>query len=248
MSLSHAGPSLRKRARALWNRWTVHFGLAWSDLFPEGGESYSTKQKRKNKAWLDVDPLETRQMPSYSASLFAYAAADPFQDQSQSVGRTSVSLLEGSASQSIPVNIYRSDTGGPSALVYNSNTVGVKPIVTVQVTSGGGDPVPTSISVTLVFNGHSNTPVTFSTSGHSAGDTYLLGVQEGNQITSSAYYSWSMSISLLHGMQPPTVLSPSGSMPIVVRDTSSDSFGRGWSYVGLDKLLPDASGAMYVFG
>ena len=187
-------------------------------------------------------------MPSFGLSLYANAADDPLQGTSTSEGRTTVGLLDGNASESIPVYVSRQDTGGAVNFVYDSNTVNVKPIVTVQLTSGGGDPVPTGIDADLTFNGTTDTTVSFTTTGHSAGDTYLLGVQHATQITASGEYSWSMSVTLHFSGQADQMVSANGSMPLVVRDTSSDSFGKGWSLQGLDKLVIDGSGALYVYG
>jgi RHS repeat-associated protein len=248
MSLSTQRPSLWNRWQALMHRWSMDFGIAWGDFLAREVESYSTKQKRKNKAFLDVDPLESRQMPSFGLSLYANAAPDPFQGQYTSVGRTGISVLDGSASQAIPLYVSRADTGAPINLVYNSNSVTVNPIVTVQLTSAGGDPIPSSIDATLTFNGSADTPVHFTTTGHSAGDTYLLGVQHATQITSSGNYAWSMSVTVHITGQSDVVVSANGSMPVVVRDTSSDYLGRGWSLQGLDSLVIDGSGALYVYG
>ncbi len=113
MSQSTSRPSLLNRWQALLHRWTMHFGLAWSDFFQRSEETYSTKQGRKNKARLEVDALETRQMPSFALSLFANAAPDPFQGQYSAAGRTGISLLDGGASQTIPIYVSRVDTGAP---------------------------------------------------------------------------------------------------------------------------------------
>src|SRR5262249_5358136 len=59
---------------------------------------------------------------------------------------------------------------------------------------------------------------------------------------------WSMSATLHFSGQADQVVSSSGSMPVVVRDTSSDYLGRGWSLEGLDSLVIDGSGALYVYG
>ena len=70
------------------------------------------------------------------------------------------------------------DVGGNPALVNDSDTVNVKPIVEATLLSDSGGSVPSQIQVQLTWNnGAPQSWVNFSTSGHSAGDTYLLAVQ-----------------------------------------------------------------------
>src|SRR5258706_11901332 len=52
-------PSLRERFHSLAHRWTMHVGVAWNDLF--GSAEDSNTRRRKNKAWLDIEPLEKRE-------------------------------------------------------------------------------------------------------------------------------------------------------------------------------------------
>ena len=61
------------------------------------------------------------------------------------------------------------------------------PILQFEITSTGADPIPISIDATLTFNGSANSPVTFSTSGHSAGDTYLIGLQHNIALNRSGF-------------------------------------------------------------
>src|SRR5262249_37619559 len=133
-----ASLSLGQRWRNLARRWT-NFAL-WTVEDCVMGYGKPEGKPRKRSTLLEVLPLEDRQMPSFGISLFANAAPDAPQGTYSSVGRTDVGLLDGDARLQIPISIYRSDTGGPTALVYDSNTVNVHPIVTVQVTSLGSDP------------------------------------------------------------------------------------------------------------
>src|SRR4051794_32809570 len=87
--------------------------------------------------------------------------------------------------------------GGPTALVYNSNTVDVRPVVLTQVDTNPSGPVPTQIQARLTWNGGSPGGwVTFSTSGHSAGDSYLLGLQLGSAVSTSGRYSYTVDVSV----------------------------------------------------
>src|SRR5207302_49166 len=85
--------------------------------------------------------------------------------------------------------------GGNPALVYDSSTVNPKPIIEATLDSDPSGSVPTNISVQLTWNGGTpQTAVNFSTTGHSAGDVYLLDAQVASAVTSTGAYSWSLSI------------------------------------------------------
>jgi RHS repeat-associated protein len=213
------------------------------------------RQPRKSAVRLEVDPLEIRQLPSFALSLFSDAVADPIQGATTQVGQATVGMQDGNASVNVPLDFFRSQDGffrddpnGPTALVYNSNTVSVEPVLQFQLTSAGGDPVPSSIQATLTFNGTADSQVTFSTTGHSAGDTYLLGLQHATAIASSGYYAWSVAVVVNITGQSPVNLSASGNTGLVVRDTSNDYLGRGWGLQGMDSIVSASGGVLYVYG
>src|SRR5579864_6608903 len=231
--------SLQQRWQTLVRRWVKPIGVAWNDLFGE------LPWEKRRRAHLDIEPLERRELFSYGISLFSNAAPDPLQGTSVSVGRANIGLLDGNTQLAVPLNLSLSDPNTTNSLVYNSDTVNVHPVVAVQITSGVGDAVPTSLVASFTFNGV-NTVQTFTTTGHSAGDTYLLAVQDSSQITSTGYYSWSMQVTVNY-TGGPTVLSTSGSMPIVVND-NSNYFGAGWSLDGMDSVVPVTGGVLLVYG
>jgi hypothetical protein len=103
-------------------------------------------------------------------------------------------------------------------LTYNSDTVEVRPVVQVALSSGSNDPVPTSISADLTFNGVDSGPVQFSVAGHNPGGTYLLAVQDPTAITASGNYAWSMTV---------TVKTSGGSTPLILSGTMSVGIGAG---------------------
>src|SRR6266508_3920990 len=81
----------------------------------------------------------------------------------------------------------------PSLVFFNDN-VAPRPIIEFVLTRNAGLGVPTRIEVDFTFDGTAQTTVTFSTSGHSAGDTYLLAGQAASAVTSTRAYSWSATI------------------------------------------------------
>src|SRR5262249_48659240 len=107
---------------------------------------------------------------------------DPTQGLPLAVGPANIDLAKGnfSISQALGGDC---GCGGYPVLDFQSDTVAVKPIITATVASSSSDPVPTQITATLTWNGTPQTPVTYNTTGHSAGDTYLVGDQVASAIT-----------------------------------------------------------------
>ncbi len=71
------------------------------------------------------------------------------------------------------------------SLAYNSDTVDVQPIIQTTFQTDANVPVPTRIQVTLTWNGTTQAPVIFQTTGHSPGDEYLLSVEVASAVTST---------------------------------------------------------------
>jgi RHS repeat-associated protein len=149
-----------------------------------------------------------------------------------------------------PLDLNRSPgnpvLGGPPALVYNSGTVNVKPIVEVSFTSDPNQGVPTSIQGQLTWNGSAQSAVTFSTSGHSAGDVYALDLQ-GPVVSSTGYYPWTVTLTITPASGAVYTRTVSGNAAVVA-NASSDYFGEGWSLAGLDRIVSVTGGALLVSG
>ncbi len=128
------------------------------------------------------------------------------------------------------------------ALSYNSDSVNVQPIFIVTLPTNAANGVPTQIQAQLTWN--NGTPqawVTFSTSGHSAGDTYALGLQVSGAVTTTGLYPWKIEVkaTLSGGTTIDVVLT--GTAPVVANG-SGDAFGPGWSLAGLDRLVAVSAG------
>jgi RHS repeat-associated protein len=138
--------------------------------------------------------------------------------------------------------------GGAPALVYASATVAPQPIVEATLATDSLDAVPTSLQARLTWNGGSpGSWVTFSTSGHSAGDTYVMDIQVGSAVTSTGLYSWTMDVKATYPNSYVVTRSVSGSTPVVVIGTATP-FGQGWGLAGLDRLIPVSGGVLWVYG
>src|SRR5262249_33012426 len=110
---------------------------------------------------------------------------------------------------------------------------------------------PTEIKVQLTWdNGTPQNWVTFSTTGHSAGDVYLLDVQAANTVTQTRSYPWKIEVQAT--LQDSSVIHfiHTGSTLVVVNDNplSPNPFGNGWSLAGVDQLLTDTNGIWWVYG
>ena len=115
-------------------------------------------------------------------------------------------------------------------LVQNTATASPKPIIAVYVATDGADPVPNNIQARLTWdNGTAQSWQTFATTGHSAGDTYLIGLQVGTAVTASGTYPWEVDIKLNYtsSTEEYTV---AGSKTVQVNTV----FGHGWGIDGID--------------
>lgn len=133
------------------------------------------------------------------------------------------------------------------ALVYNSDTVSVRPIITTTLASDPQGPVPVQLQVRLTWNGQQQPWVSFGTNGHRPGDVYLLPVQDATPVTSSGVYPWTVQVqATLPGGQ---VISQTmdGTSAVVVNGPD-DPFGAGWSLAGLDHLVHVNGGVLWVSG
>ncbi len=110
--------------------------------------------------------------------------------------------------------------GGDPALVYNSQTVAVRPIVEVNLATDPQQPLPASVQVRLTWNGVSQGWVSFSTAGHQPGDSYLLAVQVGQPVGATGLYTWQAETRLDYGNGLVLDGTLGGQSAVVVRDQS----------------------------
>jgi RHS repeat-associated protein len=178
---------------------------------------------------------------------------EPEQSQPLAINQAAAELNTGGLLLTYPLDFDQSpgtSVGGNPALVYNSNTVAVRPIVEVNLGSSSGDPVPSKIQVQLV--GDNASLHTFATTGHVAGDAYLLGAELSapatftGQVTRTAH----VHIQFAGGLAVDTEVSARG--PEVVRDIltgpQADPFGAGWGIAGVDRLFFNCDGVSWVTG
>ena len=163
---------------------------------------------------------------------------DPSQGYLVPIGEAQVDPNSGALILSQPLDFSRSDSGrafdSPS-LVYNSSTVNNRPIIDATLASSPSDPVPTSIVATLTIDGTAQAPVTFSTTGHQPGDTYLVAVQAATSL-STGIHTWQLEVDSYLPGGSVVVRTQTGQLGAV--DRSQSSFG-GWSLSDLNQLFQD---------
>ncbi len=125
------------------------------------------------------------------------------------------------------------DRSGPAVLTAYS---------VVQVQTPNNASLPASIATRLTFNGVAGATMTYSTSGLSAGSTLTLALQSSTQITASGLYNYSVTVQP-YGGSADTL---SGSTFVVAEDGSA--LGAGWTFRGVDQLIPLTGGVLRVYG
>jgi len=177
---------------------------------------------------------------------------DPEQSTTYSFGLAQTAINTGGFRIFNPLDFDLSpgtSVGGSPALVYNEEIVNPRPIIEATLDSDPSGSVPTNISVQLTWNnGTPQTAVNFATTGHSAGDVYLLAAQVSSAVvTSTGAYPWSLTVIATFSGGPPVTRNLSGTAYVVVSPTN-DPFLKGWSLAGFDQLVPVSGGIMYVYG
>ena len=170
------------------------------------------------------------------------------------IGATQVDINLGAARLSQPLDFDLSpgtDVGGNPALVYNSATVDVRPIIQLAVNTDPNQSLPITVDMCLTWNGGSpQTPTPYFPFGFNPGDRFVGIVQVSSALTQTDYYSWSVMVTLNY--TTPMVFTVSGNIPVVVADSSvsgqKDAFGAGWGIAGVNRLVPVTGGMVYAYG
>jgi hypothetical protein len=136
-----------------------------------------------NPAITTVDILEPAEVRS----------EDPRTGMLVPVGETQVDVNMGSFRLSQPLDFDLSpgtDVGGNPALVYNSGTVSVRPIIQVPVYTDPNKSFPTEIDMRLTWNGGTPQSWTVYSPSGSPGDIVVGAVQLNTAVAQTGYYSW----------------------------------------------------------
>jgi RHS repeat-associated protein len=156
-------------------------------------------------------------------------------------------LQRGNVTLSQPLDLDQSPgtaDGGSPALVYNSERVGVKPIIQASVQLDNSISSYGTLTATLTWNG--GTPQTgqgFATSGLASGDLALVGQQVSTAVSTTGRYVYSLQMNLATPAVSRTV---TGVAYVVAEDNSP--FGAGWTLAGVDKLVSVTATLTYAAG
>jgi RHS repeat-associated protein len=141
-----------------------------------------------------------------------------------------------------PLNLDKSGGAqdGGAALVYNSDSVHVQPIIqaTIPTDNAAGKTLPPSITATLTWNlgpSQSVTAITLNTNSttQAPGDVLTVGVQVPAMVATSGRYPWSLQVSMNFGT--PIVKTVTGYTFVDAQDSSA--LGIGWTLSSVDRLL-----------
>ncbi len=135
--------------------------------------------------------------------------------------------------------------GRNPALLYNSGTVAVKPIIPVNYRPGF---VPSTLRARLTWNGGTaQSWVNFSTTGATTDSEFVLAVAKDSAVTASGAYGFQVEVEAIPvGSTTPQTTTINGIVPVVARDTSP--YGAGWGLAGVDQLVPVAATAQVPAG
>jgi hypothetical protein len=203
----------------------------------------NTYVKPRNKI-LAIEQLELRWLMSITSAF--QRVSDPIQSQPAVFGYANVYPNTGTFQIIQPLDFDISpgtNVGRNPALLYDSNTVAPRPIIEAAVTTNASLGLPSSIQAQLTFNGNTQSWVTFSTTGHSAGDTYTIDTQDATALTSTGAYAWSLTVKVFYSGSTETDTT-SGTAYAVVRS----ALAAGWTISSLDRLVPVTGGLLYVYG
>jgi RHS repeat-associated protein len=151
------------------------------------------------------------------------------------------------------------DCGCNPSLAYNSDSVNVRPVISLAIMGVFGDSAPTTLQAQLTWNnGTPQSWVTISTAGHTTNSFYSFALQVSSAVAQTGVYPWQVEV---QATLPDTSVIDrtfTGYIGAVVNDSTVsgqvDPFGPGWTVRGVDQLLPVSGvsgvpdGVLYVYG
>jgi RHS repeat-associated protein len=203
-----------------------------------------------NKLGKNVSPLYATQLLN-----------DPFTSVTVPVGLDTIQLNNGDVQARIPIDYQQAlGSGGQSpwggqlspsdSLLYSAYTANERPIVQAIFQTDPNGSVPTSLAAQLTWSGTAQATVTYSTTGHSAGDTYLLDLQAANAVNATGAYLWSVEVKATYSGGATTDRTLTGAS-YVVGNTGASLGYIGWTLSSISRLVPvttGVSGVMWVYG
>jgi RHS repeat-associated protein len=172
---------------------------------------------------------------AYSISNAQVRTADPFDGMDRE--------QLGNAQLVHALDLDRSPGGGQAgdpSLVYNSDSVSVKPIVQATVATRNDVSLPSQLGIELTWNGVSQgAPVYYNTTGLNPGDSITIAAQVNSAVTTTGRYPWSITVYV------PGSSNLTSNGTTFVRAEDASSFGAGWTFSPVSRLFDipaDANG------
>jgi len=131
-------------------------------------------------------------------------------------------------------------------LIYRAAT-DASPILAVETrfTDSLFAPIPDQVEVRLDFGGVDSGPIYYDSSSLMPGDMVRFAVQTQADTLSTGRYAWTLDVISYYGGDTSTQFF-TGFEPVVNRTESV--FGSGWTLAGLDQLVPQTGGVLWVSG
>ncbi len=172
------------------------------------------------------------------------ASDDPERALDLPLGNENVSLNTGALSVSYPLDFDMSpgiSVGGDPALVYNSDTVNVRPVLELTIKNPEALWPVTGVMVQLTWDGVTGAAQSFTVdSAVAEQDSFVVAVQAPRVLT-SGIYAWSASIRLQFGNGLYAATTSDGTAGVVVQDDDSRPvpLPAGWGIAGIDQIVSE---------
>ncbi len=219
----------------------------------QGNHTYAAKGDYKIRVTIMADPL-TVKVTSY-ANVIDWTLANPLNrtnDPERAMllpfGEAAVALNTGGLRLSHALDFDWSpgtSVGGDPALVYNSDTVSVRPIAETSLVTTTSPGVPSQIDAQMTWDEGDPEPWVTWSKGNLPGDSYLLAVQHDEIEAQTRLHHWQVQFRFhVNGTEYYAV--SSGTAQVVNNDQSP--FGPGWGIAGVDRLAFGCGGLLWVTG
>jgi RHS repeat-associated protein len=217
------------------------------------GELPTPRISIPSQDWLDfyrktLSPSELERFDLSLANGTSPARILPFRPNAgDPSGGIASTLPAMSGAPSAPAQPFKGfNTGGllgqaPLGVEYWSGAADARPIIELALTSEPGDPVPTSVDLTLTINGSAQATKSFTVGGYSAGQDYVIADRVSTALTSSGRMTWSAQAVLHFSGSGDQTVNASGEQAIVALPSTSAT-GQGWNLIDLPKLVIDGGG------
>ena len=141
------------------------------------------------------------------------------------------------------VGVHRDLPGGLS-LSYSSDTASTLPIVAIDTTWNSASLPTGPLTATLKINGVTHSSVVIDHTGLQPGSPLRIALQASTPLASGKYDA-QIEVSAPSGTYTQT---QTLTQQVLVENRTTSAFGKGWSISGLEQLIPQTGGTLFVNG